>query len=467
MSEFHVDDVAATNGKLRYSYTVSGELRRFFTDDAFFVAHDPDSSEGDERIDLSMVPDHILTIPLLANVCPIVWATDGTVHVDSIDREFRDSLRSVRRSLAAMYPDLFEIDPTRTDAAIRADEIVDQEHVARVENHTAGPPTDAVSSRSALLFSGGVDSLASYLGYRAERPLLIGVHGADIYMHEDEAWQRTRDELVEFADTHGEDVRFIRANMRSFIDTTMLLAHYKRYLHDNWFCCVQHGLALLGQCAPLAYTLGIDRIYLAATHSESFDRPWGSHPSIDDAVAWSGTTARHDGYDLTRQEKIERIASYIRDEHEELTIRSCYQSEVGGNCNRCEKCARTAVGLLLAELDPNRHGYTVDGESFDRIRRQLEAGDWTLGPDERFMWDDLQRHADPERTYPWPEAETLVKWLDDADVASVADETGEPTADRLVRAAARAVPYEVYETLYPAYRTISDRQSAIGDRPSG
>ena len=505
MSSFTLDEIRVEGSEIRYEYTVSGVLRRFFTNEAFFVDYDPDGataaairgrspaadggpsaadesatvrnlsgdgertlSEDGERtlsedggptlttttttqspVDLSTVPEGILAVPLLSNVCPIAWAADATVHVDVIDREFRDSMRAVQRSLAAMYPSLFDVDPTSTDAGIRAERVVD---------YRAGEDrTPLDSTRSGLLFSGGVDSLTSYLRHREENPMLIAVHGADIYMHEREAWDRTRREIADFARERRADVRFMRVNMRSFIDTTMVLAHYRRYLHDNWFCCVQHGAALLGQCAPLAHAEGLDPLYIAATHSEAFDRPWGSHPAIDDAVRWSGTAARHDSYDLTRQEKLELLAGHVEETGERIPIRSCYESEIGGNCNRCEKCARTQVGLTFAGLDPNDHGYDVNGRTFVRIRQRFEGGVWTLGPDERFMWTDLQNHTAPDRAYQWPEATDFARWLVEADIDELVESAGEPLRNRAIRAVARNTPYGVYSRGYPAYRAIQGR----------
>lgn len=501
MSSFVLDDIRTDGSEIRYEYSVSGVLRRFFTDEAFFVDYDPDGATaaairrthpaadgGIERpadgglepqdgpfdggpaaaedaaavespIDLSSVPEGILAVPLLANVCPIAWAADATVHVDVVDREFRDSMRAVRRSLAAMYPKLFDVEATATDAGIRAEEVIDHRTGGRHGDaaHRDGRRSDV---RAGLLFSGGVDSLTSYLEHREHHPILIAVHGADIYTYEDEAWARTRRGIANFAREHREDVRFLRANMREFIDTAMLLAHYRRYLHDNWFCCVQHGVALLGQCAPLAYAEGIDPLYVAATHSEEFDQPWGSHPAIDDAVRWSGTTARHDGYDLTRQEKLHRIAEYVDETGDRVRIRSCYESAVGGNCDQCEKCARTQVGLVFAGLDPNEHGYDVRGRTFVRIRQRFDGGAWTLGPDERFMWTDLQRHADPNRSYPWPEAMDFARWLSQADIDALVEASGEPLRDRAIRAIGRNTPYGVYSRAYPVYRSVRSR---LGD----
>ena len=46
----------------------------------------------------------------------------------------------------------------------------------------------------------------------------------------------------------------------------------------------------------------------------------------------------------------------------------------GKNCQKCEKCARTIIGLLSDGIDPNKCGFNVDSTTLDYIRESLETG---------------------------------------------------------------------------------------------
>lgn len=427
MAELVLEAVETDGTAVEYEYRYSGRLRRFLADEPFAATYD---------VDVSGVPESVLTIPWLANLSTVAWAVGADVRVPTIDPAFRGSLRSARRTLTGMYPEFME------GGALHAESEADVD-VAPGE-----------FDGSALLFSGGVDSLASYLRHRSAEPTLVSVAGADIARENEAAWRRNRELIESFARREGVETAVVGTDMHGFLDGEMIRAEFQRYLDYTWWADVQHGLGLLGLCAPLAFAAGFGDLYIAATHTAEFEEPWGSHPDIDDHVAWAGTSAHHDGYDLSRQEKLERIAEFVDREAPDLTVRSCHESAAGGNCNDCEKCARTIVGLLLAGLDPDRHGYDVDEGTFPEIRRRLEAGEWQLGKDERFMWRDLQRHVDLDRAYPYEGVEPFLEWLDGFDVDRAVVDSRTSPGKRGLRAVARHTPYPLYRALLPLYARL-------------
>src|SRR5699024_3401524 len=122
--------------------------------------------------DISYVPESILVIPLLANICPIAWITDSVIYCDQVDKKFLESLTVVRDSFRKMYP------KHRWEGELITDSLVNNQKYFGTNQ-----------SRSALFFSGGVDSLASYIQTRFEKPSLIAVWGADISVDNIEGWQ--------------------------------------------------------------------------------------------------------------------------------------------------------------------------------------------------------------------------------------------------------------------------------------
>lgn len=426
MSAIIIDSVTADDDTLEATIRPSDDLERFFTGQPFRTRYD---------CTIESVPEGVLAIPVLAHVCPVAWAQGADVYVDEVDASFARALEDVKASLLSMY------------------DFLEGGTLYARNTTTVAPPS---GGQSGLLFTGGVDSTSSYVRHRASDPTLISIRGWTITpdASDDDDWEHLRSRIEGFADERDLETAFIESNMLSALDHPMLLAHYKRHVDGAWYSSVGHGLGLLGLCAPMAYARGIEDLYVAATHWEGIDLEWGSRPDIDDYVRWTGTQCHHDCYDLTRQERLELIASYVDDpsadpDASRLELQTC-NTRMDGNCGECEKCYRTAVGLRLAGLEPAAHGYPFEDEDYHDIRSSFENGDWILGLDERYMWEDIRdavRETDPSS----PAERAFFAWLSDADLDALVAESGSPLHHRLLRAGARNTPNSVYNTVYPVW----------------
>ncbi len=408
----------------------TADLERFFTDEPFRI-------EYDTQID--SVPEGILVIPVLAHVSPVAWATGSDVYVDEVDATFARALEDVKASLLSMY-DFLE------GGGLYARETRELEP-AGTDDH-------------GLLFTGGVDSTCSYVRHREDDPTLISIRGWTITPEaaDDDDWYHLKRRVGGFADNNGLESQFIDANMLSVLDHAMLLAHFKRYVDGGWYSSVGHGLGLLGLCAPMAYARGMESLWVAATHWDGIDLEWGSRPDIDEYVRWSGTQCHHDAYQLTRQERIDALAAYVR-EGNDLELQTC-NIRMDGNCGECEKCYRTAIGLRLSGLNPADHGYEFDHTDYAAVRRAFESGKWILGQDERYMWADIRDRVletDPESAA----ERAFFIWLIDADLEELVSESKSPLHHRLLRAGARNAPNSVYTTLYPAWKGAKQRYGRV------
>jgi len=434
MSEISVESITVDGSTVEYEVDYSRDLRRFFDASTFSVSYD---------VDVGDVPRGVLAVPVLAQVCPVAWATDSTVSIDTVDRQFVEGLDGVRETLGRMYPAFID------GGGLDADDVVDYDHApGRFDG-------------AAQLFSGGVDSLATYVRHREADPALIAIQGWVVGVGEDERWARAMGHVEQFADRTGSDTHGITANISSFLDHTMLNVHYKHHTDGGWYSGVGHGIGLLGVCAPLAYRQGYGVIHMGSTHWDGFEldsvtwpgpgSPWGSHPAIDDNVQWAGTRGHHDAFEITRQDKLELLADYARETDQTFVIRTCTYDDEGGNCNRCEKCVRTATGLMLAGVDPNDFGYRVDEDWYDYVIERFEANDWALDEHVRYYWEDIQAHLPPEEPLPDDAAEAFVTWLANNDFADNVEHSTQPLWVRVLRVGARNAPYELYEYLYPIY----------------
>ena len=403
----------------------SDRMSKFIRADRFFA---------DYSTSVEDVPEAILTVPAVANIAPVCWATDADLFIDTLDRTFCESLQRIRDVFSEFYPIL------QTSAGTFVNEPVD----------VPAPVND--ESNSGLLFSGGVDSLATLVRRHEESPTLFTVRGADVGLDQEGAWQRTKSLAYRYAEQYDLENQLIQSNLYTFVDHPTLSGLFGYDITDGaWWGGLQHGMGLLGVCAPAAYDHGLSDLYIASTYTEDFDRPWGSHPAIDDEVAWSGTACRHDGFELTRQQKIELLVSQTEQQGLDLPIRACYESESAKNCGRCEKCCRTIVGLLVAGADPTDHDFPMSGEIFEHIRAQIESGEWVFGFDEVYMWSDIQRHTPAPGTVDDPELASFYRWLRGIDPESYRQPTSQGlkrnTRDFLVR----NLPYSYFDVVSLLY----------------
>ncbi|ELZ14350.1 hypothetical protein C479_00540 [Halovivax asiaticus JCM 14624] len=421
MPAFSVDAIRADGTDLECTVSATGGLSRFLSGDPFRVSYDRPIDD---------VPRSVLIIPVLSQLCPVAWARGGDVRAPVVDQRFARSLAAVRDALGDMH------------SFIAGGQLRAPRRRTEVPDRTDG---------SGLLFTGGVDSTASYVRHRDEAPTLVSIRGWTITPDaaDDHKWDVLRARVNSFAKPRDLETAFVESNMLRFLDHPMLLAHYKRHVDGAWYSSVGHGLGLTGLCAPLAYASGIGDLYVAATHWEGIDLAWGSRPDIDGHVRWAGVECHHDGYELTRQERLDLLATYAEESPHELELQTC-NDRLDGNCGRCEKCYRTAIGLRLAGLDPIDHGYRFTDTDYRTVRESFERGHWVLGIDERHMWADIRDRA--RETTPRSQAErAFFAWLDSVDLDELVDSSRPPLSHRVLRAGARAMPTGVYRRLYPLW----------------
>ena len=392
-SSLTVKNVVVAGNRLTINFSCEGRLRKYFLVNEFFAEY---------STSIETVPEEILVIPFLASVCPVAWANQADIHVETVDKNFLKCLPVVRRSLQTFYPELNLGGNFLTDK------------VSEPQIHS--------QPKSMMLFSGGVDSLATYIRHRNENLTLVAVHGADIDPENTEAWNRAIKSIKDLSIHTKTPLRTVRSNFKHMLDNFMLSGYNHCIQGGGWWGRVMHGLALVGLCAPLAYVDGIEKFYIAATDTLEFQGGWGSHPSIDNNVRWTGTTVFHDGFELSRQQKVQLFADYVKNVNSQVIIRSCWESKKGENCSHCEKCSRTIVGLELAGLDPNKYGFRVNADTFSTIKNNLTNRTWDFGGGEEFHWGDLKNRAYLADNAFHPEARPMIKWLSHFDITSLPSE---------------------------------------------
>lgn len=106
-------------------------------------------------IDLRNINDEVLTIPLLLNIAPVIWANDLVLELDFIDETLQKSLMIIKDNFKIMYPSL------EWSGTIENRSIIGHSSNADNIKHTKGKPL--------ILFSGGLDSVFSVLSHLKHR----------------------------------------------------------------------------------------------------------------------------------------------------------------------------------------------------------------------------------------------------------------------------------------------------------
>lgn len=304
---------------VRAEYRASGEWKRFFKDETPWISY---------QFDTTAVPDSVLAVPFVANILPLAWLCDAEVSLDSLDKDFLDGLEQIKDGYRNMYP-MLDWGGAVACAA--------QENVP-AESRTA----------VASFFSGGVDAWTTLVKHLDERPLLLSVWGADVRCGDETSWRNVEDAIKKTASDLSLDYQVIKSNFRDVLSEPPLY-ELVRKSGDGWWHGFQHGISIISHAAPVAYALGLKRVYIASSYPETMAGTYtcASDPTIDDHVRFAGCRTVHDGREFDRLGKVRYLMGQDEAITSKMQFRVCWQANsLGKNCCRCEKCYRTILELV-------------------------------------------------------------------------------------------------------------------------
>ena len=383
----------------------SKDVKKYFLSNYFRVEYD--------RNILNVSPS-ILHIPAISNLIPIAWAIGADIHVKELDETYLNCLHKIKSVMMRWYPDL------SFSTNIEAEDVVQN----RFFNKEHG-----------LLFSGGLDSTVSYIRHITKNPKLIMVWGADIRLDRERFWRKIRNQYKIFADNENVKINFVKANMRQFMNENLLNLDFGNFLTDfSWWGAIHHGLGLVGLCAPLSVTEHLGTIFIASSHTkELINYPWGSHPLIDNNISWADVKVIHDGYDLTRQEKIQCLKNYITSYNRYPFLRVCWSQSKILNCGNCEKCSRTILGLILENIDPNKCGFDINSNFFENLKQIFVKNSYDLSLDRVLFFKDIQKSIPEKMDHNLYDCREFFKWFKNFEISEVQKKDLIPIRDHLLK----------------------------------
>lgn len=401
---------------LCYRFTVQGLLRRYVQERSLWIRY----SEA-----VVTTPPAIAAIPFAAIFSPLVWSVGGRLELPELEASYAGSLDRIRDGYVQMFP---TIDFAGQVVVANAPEIALQDRQA-----------------TAMLFSGGIDSLCCLLSHREENPLLISVRGSDVRLHQQLLWEKVNADQAAVAQGVGLQRVVVETNFMDVIRMWALDLRFMDKLARNWYADIGHGQILLGFCAPISWQCQIGLLYIASSFPEAANQAGGSCQLLDEASSWGGLRVVHEGTTQSRQDKVELVAAALRRTSQSLPLRVCYLGSDGGQCGVCEKCSRTMAGLALAGADPARFGFAPDGKTPDWIRRCLERNSWQLPFP--FFWTDLQQRLPQSLDRCLPQWHDFFSWLAAADLPGLIRRRPHTVRERCKRWLRRQIPFACYERL--------------------
>ena len=331
MDSVILKDINVSGNHVDYHFEATGILKPYFSTDTMFIEY---------QEDISMVPKSILVAPFVANIIPLVWATNTILWVKELDHTFYDSLIRVYYAYQRMYQHF----PLKGD--IFPGKFIDNQLDVKRE--------------SLLLFSGGLDANCTYVRIRDTKPLLFNIQGWYKSLTDlDEAADADIRDVNIFAKREGTDSSSAKSNFAVVVKRMEWEKKIRPQFGDSWWHGFNHSMAFITIAMPLAYKHGIKNIYIASSVPMGEYATCASHITTDSEFRFAGVGGCiHDGAELVRQEKVQTVVEYQKTTGKPYPMRVCSFND--HNCCECEKCFRTVLGLTAEAVDARDFGFYID-----------------------------------------------------------------------------------------------------------
>ena len=353
----------------RVTAVASSSFHEKFLREDLFVEYDKGTS-------LDGIAPSILAIPFLLNVLPLIWLSGETYFIKEMDARLAGSLKAIQNAFLRLYPE------GEWSGRLVVGRLVER-------------PKSGMSSGSAALFTGGVDSSYTALMCRDTLKALLTILGTQGFENGDaeKTHANIRRYMRHAGSVFGMESHFILSNVFRFIAPAKLVGLWPR--PRRWLVEAQYGMGFVGLAAPVMASKGWGKLILSGCELDHYGLPSASHPDVVNEIRWNGVRVVEEGRHQRRQQKVGALHDQLsRRARWQLGLKPCLRpNQEFENCCACSKCLQTIMGILGEGGDPQAYGFDVDPATASReLRRQLESQRMPL-PDvgELLQWMDIQR----------------------------------------------------------------------------
>lgn len=368
MERIELKNLRVVDNIIEYEYEVSEGLLKYFKNPR--KKYIMEYQQNDTPCSICDVPESVLTVPFICNMLPLVWLADATLYVNCLDSDFYHCMDNLKQGYIEMYP----------EAKFLGSVDVGSIEKNKKEGESVG-----------LFFSGGVDAYTSLVRTAKKRPYLVSIWGADIFFDNVKGWESVHKCLKEAAGKFDLPLVTVRSSFREIFNEQVLDAQFKDILQDLWWHAVQHGVSIIGHAAPVAYKYGLKMQYIASSYSNADQNVrCASYPTLDNTIQYAGCSVYHDGFELTRTDKIRDIDAFCKANNKKINIHVCWQDANGKNCCMCEKCWRTMAEFWSQGIEPADYGFSYNEYKLKFMKRYLQL-DFDFSDATRGFWLSIQK----------------------------------------------------------------------------
>jgi len=361
MNDIMIDRVQVSGNRVDYHFSPSKSLQRFFNRNTAFIEFD---------MDMADVPESILVIPFVSSILAVIWATNSILWVRDLDRTFYDTLPMIR----AAFGELYQTDDLRGTVV-----------AAKTTQNNNEPDNGTV-----LLFSGGIDSHASFIRYKNQVPVLLNVQGFyQGQLSDSPVYDADKRDIEAFALRQGCHAHFVRCNFATLLSNCAFGPYARKFGRNLWGGFV-HGPMFISSAMVLAYRLGLNQVVIASSHTMGFRKPCASDPTTDIQFRAAGAISTvHDGFELRRQDKVKLIVDHQRESNQPYPLRVC--SFNTHNCCHCEKCFRSMLGIVALGGDIKQFDFHIEDSLLDHFQKYFHDSLYAFPLEtEQVYWDQIK-----------------------------------------------------------------------------
>lgn len=329
MEKICLNNVEVSGNLIKYHYSVSHGLKKYFMTECMFIEYEED---------IENVPLSILTIPFVNCMAGIMWMSDSVLFVDEIDSTYYYALRRLKTAYHELHHYM---------------ELKGLFVPSKIISNTIQKSDSAV-----LLFGGGVDCHTSFLRNRDSISHIFNIYG----------WLKSIDEVnkvdvsdkeqtTEYAALMGSKSLHARSNFAAQFNLKAIDKAFGKSLQTGYWYGFLHPMAFTSIATPIAWIKGISKIMIASSFTKDrADVHCASFITTDSEFrfAENGITL-HDGFELNRNDKVALLVDYQKQTGKPYKLQACSFND--HNCCECEKCFRTICDIISLNGDPRDFGF--------------------------------------------------------------------------------------------------------------
>lgn len=317
------------------------------------------------NFDVSLIPRQVSYMPFILVLMPIIWSTGLHLYIDDFDEVLYHSLNAIKEKFEDWY-------------GVRLyGDIVCSNFTKLARNNV---------STKMIYFSGGVDATASAYSLENQFQLALIMKGFDRPVEEMQSYMTDNffESIFPLSDT--KIIYSVSPNLHNINFTKLDEDFHVKGCGMSYWCCYAVGLYTFSNALVPAYFFHSTHVFLSSSYKNEQNVWYGASKIIVELLKTSFCQFVSHGDECSRLDKLSLIINRraTNKKNGNCNLRVCKNKGIPDNCCKCEKCARTIIGIYILGEDPNEYGFKVSMPIFIQwLKKNIEVlkfpcvEDWT------------------------------------------------------------------------------------------